>query len=442
MYKNRTITAVSLTPSWAWGGNRVGGKPAITWTPRFATLGVETRGGDSVPGHRKLIAAKRSATSNRSVCYHNWSATSGFWLSAAPVKYSDGKTGYAVGSSTLQADPTAVTLPPDASIAEVAKVESYAAQKFLESVEGRVVEFGGPLFLAELKETLEFLYKPIPKMAELIKRFYRRLERYVRRQSTRRRGRRRFRWNSGKYLRFLEDTWLSFKLAIMPLHDDVVSAAEAVAKYNEVVKLGVAASSANITFNDTGFQNLLGGSRYSTRMTNVSCYIKGEIAASAVHHPSTVERAQQIAGLDFRGAIENFVPTLWNALPLTFLFDYFSNIGSVISANLSVLPKLAWTSCSTVIRRRRFMTLIPIQPSISYGSTVQRAPTEHYKENGFAYHEEKRIVRRANFVPEVQFYLEEPSIVQLITVGAITKQASRLASALQTAYHNRGQATN
>lgn len=84
------------------------------------------------------------------------------------------------------------------------------------------------------------------------------------------------------------------------------------------------------------------GERETVVTAKASCYIKGGVSAKA--SGPTLENAAQLFGF----TPEEFVPTIWNLLPWSFLVDYFTNIGDVLEATFFDRSGVTWTSMTSV----------------------------------------------------------------------------------------------
>jgi hypothetical protein len=78
------------------------------------------------------------------------------------------------------------------------------------------------------------------------------------------------------------------------------------------------------------------------RKTEVQVMYYGAVRGT-VTGGAPVERAKSLFG--FRA--DEFVPTLWELCPWSFLVDYFANIGEIVSAVTYVNANLAWCSKTT-----------------------------------------------------------------------------------------------
>lgn len=423
MYTTEKVFHYYSTPTWKTAGllTRV---PEIVVVTGTEFVGNRTRGGNSLPGYADIIRRRGNATTDRSVTFHNVHGESAFWLASRYGVTTNGvrKPITAVGSSTIAANFNGLYLPGAVAQTEVDSVASEAAIQFRKKCEERVVTFGGPVFLGELRETINFLKAPIPQIIRHSRKLYREVERMVRRMP---RSRRRTRRGQEILTERAQDHWLAYKMAILPLISDIESAIEAVKSYDKVVKLPVATHARRLVYIDQSATQLLGGTRFNTRTAHASCYIKGALYAAAVPPPGSLDRLQQITAMDFRGVVEGFASTVWNLIPLSFVADYFSNIGDIINMELTAGPELAWQSTSTVVERRRFGSLICAQPQMPGGSWEPKAPINYVRSNGFVDHTEK-VINRSNDLPEVRFVVNLPHGDQYITIASLLKAASRL----------------
>lgn len=313
-----------------------------------------------------------------------------------------------------------LSLAPSPS--ESAKVDSYAAQKFREACEEKLVTFGGPTFLGELRETIQFLTRPFPAIIRASKRFYLKMLRIYRRIPARRRNRP---GNKRKIAETLQDGWLSWKLAVSPLIGDIESAAEVIANYDKTVTLQVRAAQKG-EFNPTqGADNPLGCTMLWDSHTEYRCSITGALKASIVPPAGTPARCMQMLQMDYRGLIENFIPTVYQLIPMSFLLDYVSNAGAVLQSMCVAQPQLAWSSTTRKTTQYRNMYYYPEQTVAPKMSWYKPPHVVRFHQVGEVHHEYVTI-SRTSAVPDIKFYFELPNVQQTMTITALLKLASRL----------------
>jgi len=222
-----------------------------------------------------------------------------------------------------------------------------ATQTFLKNVRKARTQISGQVFLGELRESLHMLRRPGEALARALSDTY--LQKLKRLKKKNPKG-----WEKAIF-----GTWLECAFGWLPLLNDLKDAHKA---YNELVN-----SKADRTVNVRGFGQIsdpstvaglqrggIGGVfagqnaqyTYQRNVTeNAFCVYRGQVRGLADRSASSMVEA---LGLHPR----EFVPTLWELLPWSFLVDYFTNIGNLLEAHTTDTTNLVWWGRSTVSYRR------------------------------------------------------------------------------------------
>jgi hypothetical protein len=241
-----------------------------------------------------------------------------------------------------------------------AKVVNQALSRFYNNAWNAINRFDGGTFVGELRETLSLLKKPAKSFRKLISAYHgdaiRRTRRFYR---------------TGKRIdpirvkdanKVVADTWLEYSFGVRPLLNDVKGAAEALAQlaldpnefepvraYVEEFRDVSPSDAANFqkvaTFNP---YRVIYDFSYKAKR-GYQCRYIGQVRVS-VENPLLMKR--ELLGF----SPEQFVPTIWNLIPYSFLVDYFTNLGDVISAWSFPVSRIAWHN-RTVRSLKEFETI-------------------------------------------------------------------------------------
>jgi len=190
--------------------------------------------------------------------------------------------------------------------------------------------FQGGVFLGELKETLSMLRSPLKQTWVHAGKYLKETQRILK-QSNASRAIRDFRGGSGTkdfadsqkhIIRSLNSAYLEFTYGVGPLISDIDSIAEAWHQVGHRHEVDVRVNSSNAEFNDMG--NVLQLS-YNTWL-NQKYSAKHSIRATAFYDFSN--QSMQLVGMDLR----NFAPTVYQLIPYSFVFDYWTNVGTFIDS--------------------------------------------------------------------------------------------------------------
>jgi hypothetical protein len=235
------------------------------------------------------------------------------------------RVGAILGSSTPFAafDTTAL----DPSLAD-----SQARLKFLANYRSVRTAFQGGTFFGELAETLRMLKSPAHALRKSI-------DQYVATAT-----KRAHRAIKSKRNHVIQETYLEYSYGWKPLVSDINSIADLIRGGPDSYRSVISGSSTTPTFVDTVRQQADasdGMTLFFTKRSEASVYVryKGAVSADFEQPPSLAE---------FTGfGLSNFLPTVWELIPYSFLVDYFSTIGQVIDAASLGIINLSW-GCKTV----------------------------------------------------------------------------------------------
>jgi hypothetical protein len=217
-------------------------------------------------------------------------------------------------STTMQSVPS-----DDTTVLNVAKA------RFANNVRESYSSLQGLVSLGEIGETLRMIRRPFKTMREDVPRYLDRVK--VRTRKVR---------SKAEARKIVADTWLEQAFGWRPLMSDIVGGAEALDRFQRSgaidvrQKVQAQATKETLTFLATAQNQSSSNSDFlwnhkRLRKTYVQYVLTGGVK---IKDKGRVAAAQRLLG--FR--LEEFVPTLWELLPWSFLIDYFTNIGDVIDS--------------------------------------------------------------------------------------------------------------
>jgi hypothetical protein len=196
------------------------------------------------------------------------------------------------------------------------------------SVESR---FQGGTFAGELRETLRMIRNPAAALRQGVSRYLDSVVKRSRRARTKR-----------DVLKAVSGTWLEYQYGWRPLFSDIDEGIRALAQLNRqrnpfemVVATGEAKAFSQVAGFNAGTISAVGVRRRFVRKDTATVTYRGNVFCA-----NSAPNASYLLGLRPR----DFLPTVWNLIPYSFLVDYFTNIGGVISAASYASSRTAWTS--------------------------------------------------------------------------------------------------
>jgi len=263
----------------------------------------------------------------------------------------------AVGSGltvkeTSSGIPTDAFPPPSYDPNVIPSVANEALTRFLGRVSDSDIAFSGLQFLAEIKDTVTMIKSPVKSLRNGFSDYLADLRKA------------RHRKESDK-LNILSDTWLEYQLGFQPLLSDAEAGAVALSRVLNNIRVHKIQASADgqelvsldtpntlLLLNDHclfSFIRLIKDITYKES----SVRYKGLVRVNA-EGPEPAVGLSQTFGL----TLSQFVPTLWEVVPWSFVIDYFVNIGDLIGAQFTSLAHLRWYNRSDHVSMRRTATYI------------------------------------------------------------------------------------
>jgi hypothetical protein len=222
------------------------------------------------------------------------------------------------------------SVPADA---DALAVVNEARVKFARSVEGALTLFQGGVFLGELREALHMIRHPAIGLRRGIGDYLKHLQNNSRRLRKMPRPRRQ---------RAIQQTYLEYAFGWVPFIHDLEAASSYLQRrqdqlYQELAPVRGMSQSSWIDSDSFGqYGSVVGSVQYRLRnRCIVTAVLAGAVASKA--------SSQQLLDSSALGvSIRSFVPTLWELLPWSFVVDYFTNVGDVLTGWSNQSTRLAW----------------------------------------------------------------------------------------------------
>jgi hypothetical protein len=296
-----------------------------------------------------------------------------------------------------------------------------AIKNFIAKARSAQRELQGGVLLGELGQTVRFLKDSAKGLRNLT-------QGHLTSLSKAKRG---FKGASGKAKRkYLANKWLEFQYAAKPLYNDIQDAAHAAARialddyppHKRVSAFGTYTSQTV-----TEEQIIVGTfNTYFNWVTKVrsECRFYGSVrltsAAAGKFSPN-----MEILGL----TAKDFLPTVWELIPYSFLIDYFTNIGDLVSAVSFSSSNFAWKARGTkdvasVENTGPYKTSFYVQGP--FGATSWNDASLSL---GSALYERTDISRNSHtgyLIPTLEFSLPGSSSLKWANVGALLYQHNRI----------------
>jgi hypothetical protein len=230
--------------------------------------------------------------------------------------------------------------PPTVSSSAINRAKGAFAKKAAQ----KISPFAGGVFLGELAEAVRMMKSPAKALFDSV------LYQYLPGAKRRKRKNK----DPKKARKAIAELWLEHAFGWQPLIGDVKAGAETLSR---LVNDFRPSEGVQVTIQDTSdvFSPIEGAGsqgnvswRYNVSVVDeVTVRLKGAVRMAP---QDTLRGNLDVLGLDWTSVI----PTLWELIPMSFVTDYFSNVGDIITSACQVQSRLVWAAM--VERRKRIYT--------------------------------------------------------------------------------------
>jgi hypothetical protein len=308
---------------------------------------------------------------------------------------------------------------PGTPVLATTKAYAIASKKFFSKVKQAEQSFSGLQWLGELKQTLKMFKNPLQALRRSAKDDYlAALQRLKRRRPKS--------WKDG-----IADTYLEWFYGWRPVMydiEDAYSTIETLSQPRVDRKMIHAVGRETVPVNTYMQANSQIHFDFMVKEENIQSakvVLKGLYAREVARSGPSWDFGSTMKQLGF--TLENFIPTAWELLPWSFLYDYFSNVGDILETSFVSLADVRWVN-----RTQRQSTLRRITPSLNGPLMIQKANSVPWQRHvslstgrsGFNSVEKVVFLRDGigPTVPKLQF--EVPSSpLKWIAMGALLSQA-------------------
>jgi len=247
------------------------------------------------------------------------------------------------------------SLPTESVPLVPSSIDGQALMNFVSNARGARSAFQGSVALGELKETLHAIRHPFTTLTNGVRDYLTFLRRNRQRYQSRRRRE-----------RFVQNVWLEYSFGWKPLVSDISDGFKAAGSLFErpprIPVRGFATGLVDVTQQSTSVTQ-----GHTWDVLIVTSREATVVYRGAVKLEDTGWAAKaQAFGVDgfssWRSAIDTFVPTLWELLPYSFLVDYFTNIGDLLSACSFTQSSVAWCNRTAVAKMTKDMKTLGLNP--------------------------------------------------------------------------------
>jgi len=265
-----------------------------------------------------------------------------------------------ISDTNVLANTAYTVILPSSSGASATEANNRASAAIFKAIRQEMYQISGPTFLGEVRESLKMLRRPAEALTKSMGQYMFKIDKNLKRvgrfpPSTRFTKDAFGNWqptgkNSSRAIevkKVLADTWLEYSFGWSPLLSDVKNAAIALARFGTDIRRSrvsaVGVHELVTTTNPYVASASPAGFYWKANWVDshkIRVSYKCGLSAKMTAPDGSTERLQELCGFQ----MQNFVPTVWELLPWSFLVDYFVNVNQVLEAYTTDIARVTWTS--------------------------------------------------------------------------------------------------
>lgn len=265
-----------------------------------------------------------------------------------------------------------VNLNPTHEYVDSSIANSAALTKIYKKIESEYQHLNSPAIIAEFLDVIRQFGTPAAALVDLTNRRLNRLELAKRGLSGS------VSFKKIRYAEIVASTWLEYSFGLSPLISDTEKAAEALARWksqytdpdlHKLRKKIMSRAVTTVATTSTGTFPLspiasITPARSHIRNTTehkvqYTVGLQGLLKTAA----GSNDRLMQLLGFNHA----NWIPAIWEAVPWSWLVDYFSNVQEILNASVVNTSRVAWISKSeTYSTRVEYSSIVSISGILDY----------------------------------------------------------------------------
>jgi hypothetical protein len=228
------------------------------------------------------------------------------------------------------------------------QADNQALSRFYTAIRQEYQHMQSLIFIGELGETVRMFKRPFAAMQGIINGYLHNFDVKGRKVVSFYRRRKRNTVPLVKHLNHAAaEAWLEASFGIRPLISDVVSGAETLARFidngrerrTQVQGFGTSTSNGVVgSVTVTNPASFVYGRQTSMDKTTWVVKYRAGVNGHMSGPDGSLYRLRSLVGF----TPEEFVPTVWNLLPWSFLADYFFNVGQVLNSTWTNTSSVTW----------------------------------------------------------------------------------------------------